>query len=80
MESYETNNIPIEVGMTYKNREGVEMTVIEKITENEYHVVNKEGLYHYKHGGVDYGNGYIVTKFGCFVTYPNPFDLIVRTV
>ena len=78
MEWHERMNHPIEVGKTYKNREGIAMTVVDKITENEFHVINKEGLYHYTDGGIDYGNGYIVNKFGGFGGYPNHLDLIEK--
>ena len=62
----------IQVGKSYKNRNGFVMNVIEKLTDNDYLVTNKEGVY--DHG--DFGNGYIVTKFGGFGNCPNQRDLI----
>ena len=64
--------VEIQVGKSYKNRDGLIMDVIEKKTENHFHVTNKDGAYN--HG--EYGNGYIVNKFGGFGNYPNQRDII----
>lgn len=62
----------IVVGKSYKNRDGVIMDIVEKITENDYLVTNKDGAYNDR----EFGNGYIVTKYGGFGSYPNHRDLI----
>jgi hypothetical protein len=69
---YERMKTKIEVGKSYQNRSGVIMDVVEMIDENNYHVTNKNGVYN----AGEYGNGYIVTKFGGFGNYPNPRDLV----
>lgn len=72
MEWYERMKTEIQVGKSYKNRDGLVMDVVEKLSDNDYHVTNKDGAYN--HG--DYGNGYIVNKIGGFGNYPNNRDLI----
>ena len=72
MEWHERMKTEIQVGKSYKNRDGLIMDVVEKITDNDFHVTNKDGVYN--HG--DYGNGYIVNKIGGFGSYPNHRDLI----
>ena len=68
----ERMKIEIKVDKSYLNRDGIIMDVIEKLTDNDYHVTNKHGIYSYP----KYVNGYIVTKFGGFGDYPNHRDLI----
>ena len=71
MELYERMKTEIQVGKSYKNRDGVVMDVVEKLSDNHFHVTNKDGVYN--HG--EYGNGYIVNKIGGFGNCPNHRDL-----
>lgn len=72
MEWYERMKTEIQVGKSYKNRNGLVMDVVEKLSDNDFHVTNKDGVYN--HG--DYGNGYVVNRIGGFGNYPNHRDLI----
>lgn len=72
MEINERMKTEIQVGESYKNRDGVIMDVVEKLTDNDYAVTNKDGAYNYG----EYGNGYVVTKFGGFGICHNHMDLI----
>lgn len=72
MEWYERMKTEIQVGKSYKNRDGLIMDVVERKTDNDFLVTNKNGFY--DHG--EYGNGYVVNKFGGFGSYPNRRDLI----
>ena len=78
MEWYERMKTKIEVGKKYKNRKGVIMTVIdEKPIESNYrerfYVVDEtKNRYYYP----EYTDGYAVSDFGGFGTYPNQRDLV----
>jgi hypothetical protein len=65
----------IQIGKYYKNRNDITVKVIGKV-DDKFHVMNEGGTYDHS----EYGNGYLVDRFGGFGNYPNPYDLIKNLI